>query len=70
MIKRVVILQDEHLVVHEIQRNMQRAAATAAAPSAASRVGGLRGSRGSAGSDRLPGGFPSAPEPDPVERAG
>ncbi len=29
MIKRIVILQDEQLVVREIQRNMQRAAATA-----------------------------------------
>ena len=31
MIKRVVILQDEQLVVREIERNMQRASATAAA---------------------------------------
>jgi two-component system, NtrC family, response regulator AtoC len=31
MIKRVVILQDEHLVVREIQRNLQRHAANAAA---------------------------------------
>jgi two-component system response regulator AtoC len=31
MIKRVVILQDEHLVVREIERNMQRVAAVAAA---------------------------------------
>jgi DNA-binding NtrC family response regulator len=30
MIKRVVILQDEHLVVREIERNMQRAAAAPA----------------------------------------
>ena len=28
MIKRIVILQDDHLVVREIERNMQRAAAT------------------------------------------
>ena len=34
MIKRVVILQDEHLVVREIQRNMQRHAATAMAAAA------------------------------------
>src|SRR5215471_1690732 len=34
MIKRVVILQDEQLVVREIERNMQRAMAAAAAPSA------------------------------------
>jgi two-component system response regulator AtoC len=31
MIKRVVILQDEHLVVREIERNMQRAATVAVA---------------------------------------
>jgi two-component system response regulator AtoC len=30
MIKRVVILQDEHLVIREIERNMQRAVAVAA----------------------------------------
>src|SRR5213595_1377994 len=35
MIKRVVILQDEQLVVREIERNMQRTAAAAAAPVAA-----------------------------------
>ncbi len=35
MIKRVVILQDENLVVAEIERNMQRVAATAAAAPAA-----------------------------------
>jgi two-component system, NtrC family, response regulator AtoC len=34
MIKRVVILQDEQLVVREIQRNMQRTAAMAMAPAA------------------------------------
>jgi two-component system response regulator AtoC len=35
MIKRVVILQDEQLVIREIQRNMQRTAAAVAAPVAA-----------------------------------
>jgi two-component system response regulator AtoC len=35
MIKRVVILQDEQLVVREIERNMQRTAAAAAAVAAA-----------------------------------
>src|SRR5215218_3015777 len=35
MIKRVVILQDEQLVVREIQRNMQRTAAAAAVTAAA-----------------------------------
>ncbi len=44
MIKRVVILQDEQLVAHEIERNMQRAAAApalvaAAAPVAMAAVG-------------------------------
>jgi two-component system response regulator AtoC len=34
MIKRVVILQDEHLVVREIERNMQRTAAVALTASA------------------------------------
>jgi transcriptional regulator with GAF, ATPase, and Fis domain len=34
MIKRVVILQDEQLVIREIERNMQRAMAAAAAPAA------------------------------------
>ena len=37
MIKRVVILQDEQLVVREIQRNMQRAAAAPAMPAAGRR---------------------------------
>ena len=35
MIKRVVILQDEQLVIREIERNMQRAVANAAAAAAA-----------------------------------
>src|SRR6187455_1467535 len=39
MIKRVVILQDEQLVVREIQRNMQRAVATAAAAPAMAAAG-------------------------------
>ncbi len=34
MIKRVVILQDEQLVIREIERNMQRALAAAATPAA------------------------------------
>jgi two-component system response regulator AtoC len=68
MIKRVVILQDEHLVVREIERNMQRAAAApvvAAAPAYAA-----------AGyAPVLPGSPPVAPaypppaalEPEPLE---
>jgi two-component system, NtrC family, response regulator AtoC len=54
MIKRVVILQDEQLVVREIERNMQRALA-AAAPVAA--VAGAVATAGVAG----PGGYPSMP---------
>jgi len=38
MIKRVVILQDEQLVVREIERNMQRAVANAAAASVSAQV--------------------------------
>src|SRR5690349_13100699 len=41
MIKRVVILQDEQLVVREIERNMQRAMAAAAAPAAVAATVGL-----------------------------
>ena len=54
MIKRVVILQDEQLVVREIERNMQRALA-AAVPVAA--VAGAVATAGVAG----PGGYPSMP---------
>jgi len=54
MIKRVVILQDEQLVVREIERNMQRALA-AAMPIAA--VAGAVATAGVAG----PGGYPSMP---------
>jgi len=42
MIKRVVILQDEHLVVREIERNMQRAAAAPAAATAAAAAAALQ----------------------------
>jgi two-component system response regulator AtoC len=41
MIKRVVILQDEQLVIREIERNMQRAMATAAAAPAVAAVGAM-----------------------------
>ncbi len=57
MIKRVVILQDEQLVVREIQRNMQRAAAAPAAVAAAMPVAALAGF----GAGALPGGLPMAP---------
>jgi two-component system response regulator AtoC len=41
MIKRVVILQDEQLVIREIERNMQRAMATAAAAPAVAAVAAM-----------------------------
>ena len=64
MIKRVVILQDEHLVVREIQRNMQRHAAkqVAAAPVVVPLLGGVHAV---AGLGTLPGTFaPPDPEVD------
>ncbi|HEX5473901.1 MAG TPA: sigma-54 dependent transcriptional regulator [Vicinamibacterales bacterium] len=39
MIKRIVILQDEHLVIQEIERNMERTAAAALAAAGAAAVG-------------------------------
>jgi two-component system response regulator AtoC len=55
MIKRVVILQDEQLVIREIERNMQRAqAAPAAAPAFAVHVG-------------LPAGYVMPPIPYPPQ---
>ena len=67
MIKRIVILQDEHLVVLEIRRNMERLAAIhmaamAAAPVA---VGVAAGIPAHAGVGALPGAFPP-PEPEPI----
>jgi two-component system response regulator AtoC len=71
MIKRIVILQDEQLVVREIQRNMQRAAAAAVAvqapvavplPVAALAAAVPAGVGAIAG----PGGY-GAPEPEPAE---
>jgi two-component system response regulator AtoC len=59
MIKRIVILQDEHLVVREIQRNMQRHAmhvsAAAQVPVAAAAAMPVP-----AGVGAIPGGFPAA----------
>ena len=63
MIKRIVILQDEHLVVREIERNMQRAVAAfapghvAVAAAAAVPVGAVSSS---------PAG-PFSPEPEPMD---
>jgi two-component system response regulator AtoC len=74
MIKRIVILQDEHLVVREIERNMQRAVA-ALAPANVAVAAGAAAPVGLIG--RLPGGsFSPEPEPlavddaDPVEETG
>jgi two-component system response regulator AtoC len=63
MIKRVVILQDEHLVVREIERNMQRVAAFPVAAPAYALAGVGAG---------LPAGAPASfapglPEAEPVE---
>jgi two-component system response regulator AtoC len=60
MIKRIVILQDEHLVVREIERNMQR---MAAAPVAAMAMAGVGVGSGMA---MPPMSLPSAPAADPV----
>jgi two-component system response regulator AtoC len=69
MIKRVVILQDEHLVVREIQRSMQRhASVQVAAPApvavAAAAAGGIP-----AGVGAMPGGYggPAVIEDDAAE---
>jgi two-component system, NtrC family, response regulator AtoC len=59
MIKRVVILQDEQLVVREIQRNMQRAAAAPAAVAAAAAV--PVGMVAAVAAGPLPGGLPMPP---------
>jgi two-component system, NtrC family, response regulator AtoC len=69
MIKRVVILQDEHLVIREIQRNTQRLAATQlAARMAAQPVAVGAGMGMPAGVGVMPGGFhPSEPEPEAPE---
>ena len=54
MIKRVVILQDEQLVVREIQRNMQRAAAAPAVVAVGAPVAAVA----AAAAGALPGGLP------------
>ncbi|HVL69639.1 MAG TPA: sigma-54 dependent transcriptional regulator [Vicinamibacterales bacterium] len=68
MIKRVVILQDEHLVIREIERNMQRAATVsvaAAAPAYAAAVAAPAGI-GVPGAPQMPY-SPSPAEPEPLE---
>ena len=76
MIKRVVILQDEQLVVREIERNMQRAAAApAAAATAQVAVAGVPGALPSGvGAPMPPLSYSSAPpapsvEADPADEA-
>jgi two-component system response regulator AtoC len=80
MIKRVVILQDEHLVIREIERNMQRVAAlsVAAAVPAYAAVAGPAVVGAGAGAPLgyapppLPDGdvLEPAEEPEPVEESG
>jgi two-component system response regulator AtoC len=63
MIKRVVILQDEQLVVGEIQRNMQRAAAVPAVATAAAAV--PLAAFAAAGAGAFPVGMPLGTPPFP-----
>ena len=62
MIKRVVILQDEHLVIREIEHNMQRAAAAAVSVAVAAPAFAAVGIPAAIG-----GGPISYPAPPPVE---
>jgi two-component system, NtrC family, response regulator AtoC len=64
MIKRVVILQDEQLVVREIQRNMQRAAAVTAVAAAVAAAVPLA-AVAAAGAGALPVGMPLGTPPFP-----
>jgi DNA-binding NtrC family response regulator len=67
MIKRIVILQDEHLVVREIERNMQRTAAISVAAAAPVAVAAAAGVAVGAGVGSMPVSFPgAAPEPEPA----
>ena len=68
MIKRVVILQDEHLVVREIQRSMQRHAANAAAAAAVAAPAAVAAAAAvpvGAGIGSLPPSFPPAAAHEP-----
>jgi transcriptional regulator with GAF, ATPase, and Fis domain len=65
MIKRVVILQDEQLVVREIQRNMQRAAAA----SGAAATGVPLAAVAAAGAAALPAGTPTGAPAYPAPAA-
>src|SRR5512132_240056 len=67
MIKRVVILQDETLVIREIQRNIQRHAANVAAAAPVvthAAVAAAAGVPVGAGVGSLPGSFPAGPDAD------
>jgi len=76
MIKRVVILQDEHLVIREIQQNMQRAAAVAVQAAAAVPVAALVGVAPGAIAGHATATLPAAPvmpvwePPDAIEDRG
>jgi DNA-binding NtrC family response regulator len=63
MIKRVVILQDEQLVVREIQRNLQRAAAAPALAASALPVAAVA----AAGAGSLPSVVPMSPPFPPAD---
>ena len=64
MIKRVVILQDEQLVVHEIQRNRQRHLAAQVAVGVPLAVAAAAAVGVPAGVGVMPGGFPPSSELD------
>jgi len=64
MVKRVVILQDEQLVIREIQRNMQRHVAAAVAVAAPVAVAAAVAVPVPVGVGSLPGGYPSGLETD------
>jgi two-component system response regulator AtoC len=78
MIKRVVVLQDEQLVIHEIERNMQRvsrAAAPAAAPAVAAALAVPAGMGAGGGMQYMPAAGPpeavgTPDEPEPQEEGG
>ena len=68
MIKRVVILQDEHLVVREIERNMERTAAVAAGVGAPAYAGlGAPAVMGAGAASPISYAPPPADEPDMLE---
>ena len=69
MIKRIVILQDEQLVIREIQRNMQRAAAAVAPVAIAAPVAMPVGAGVPAGFGTMPGPPSYAPPPVPESEA-